>query len=475
MGRQFFITDFSYQINVPRLQFAVDTALRNAAPAPAYYRDLLMLLRTKLPNAFEDATFGELCAALPKAQLGPITNFKKDLNVVYFWKQNDSGIYGRRQEMLAKYILSSGRVKQILHFDAPIGLKKLLGNVQADDPAKYKQGNLVVRTTIERFLKMQDEPGFIKRVFIYDDGGDSHFLGQKLPKASEFPEFVVKCMEEAGIVDNAIAVVCPVIFEFPQVQERVKFPFVVADVIDNHLAWPLKPDYEKRVRENYEYILNVANIAFANCSPVQEAMKPMTKRIDIVPNGSELFDKSKVWPEVASLKSLPRPIIGYVGNLSDRVRFDLIAKIAQKHPKWSIVLIGSAHLNNEVMSLKEYPNIHLLGVVPYDKVVEHIAQFDVAMIPHENSKLTEAMNPLKLYVYSAVGVPIVTTEIPNIGDFKKYLYVGHDDDDFVAKISVALSDRKKGKFKHLSYSELQPFSWQKRVQDIFTAMDEVHH
>lgn len=473
MGRQFYMTDFSYQVNVPRLRIAVENALRDKKPAPAIYRDLLDLIHSSLPGAIDRATYEQLVSALPARKLGPVRNTKEGLNVVYFWKQNDSGIYGRRQEMIAKYMLSSGRVKQVLHFDAPIGLKKLMDTVQADAAAKYKQGNLVVMNTIQRFLKIQDEPGFLKRTFIYDDGGGSHFLGQTLPKLSEFPEFVMHCMREAGIEDNAVAVVCPVMFEFPAVQDHVRFPCVIADVIDNHLAWPLKPEYEKRVRMNYEYILKYADLAFANCEAVQKAMQPMVKRIDLVPNGAELLDENRAWPEPASLKGLPRPVIGYVGNLSDRVRFDLISKTAQAHPEWSIVLIGSAHLNDEVLRLQEYPNITLLGVVPYEKAVEHIAHFDVAMIPHENGKLTEAMNPLKLYVYSAVGVPVVSTRIPNINDFEQSLYIGQDDDDFIAKIEAALEDRKKGAFRRMDAQSLYPFSWQKRVKDIFAALDDV--
>src|SRR5262249_48335530 len=40
-------------------------------------------------------------------------------DLVMFWKQNDSGIYGRRQDMLLKYLERSGRFGTIVHFDYP--------------------------------------------------------------------------------------------------------------------------------------------------------------------------------------------------------------------------------------------------------------------------------------------------------------------------------------------------------------------
>ncbi|HBC93040.1 MAG TPA: hypothetical protein DCZ10_09120, partial [Pelotomaculum sp.] len=41
-------------------------------------------------------------------------------NIVFFWKQNDTGLYGRRQDMLIKYLAQSPKVNKIVHFDAPM-------------------------------------------------------------------------------------------------------------------------------------------------------------------------------------------------------------------------------------------------------------------------------------------------------------------------------------------------------------------
>ena len=42
------------------------------------------------------------------------------VNVVMFWKQNDSELYGRRSDMVAKYLASRGDVGKVLVLDAPI-------------------------------------------------------------------------------------------------------------------------------------------------------------------------------------------------------------------------------------------------------------------------------------------------------------------------------------------------------------------
>ena len=59
-------------------------------------------------------------------------------DLVVFWKQNDTGIYGRRQDMFLKYLARSGRVPSIVHFDHPMtpGLYKTLPRRRRDAPTR---------------------------------------------------------------------------------------------------------------------------------------------------------------------------------------------------------------------------------------------------------------------------------------------------------------------------------------------------
>ena len=76
--------------------------------------------------------------------------------------------------------------------------------------------------------------------------------------------------------------------------------------------------------------------------------------------------------------------------------------------------MGLAQGALEVLTLTDLANIHLLGVRPYDEALGYIKNFDVAIMPHINNELSQNMNPLKLYVYFSLGVPVVTTEVANI-------------------------------------------------------------
>jgi hypothetical protein len=82
------------------------------------------------------------------------------------------------------------------------------------------------------------------------------------------------------------------------------------------------------------------------------------------------------------------------------------------------------------------------------------------------------MNPLKLFVYVSTGVPIVSTEIENLGEIRKLIYVARDKVDFVEKIELAL---EQGRFSEPSQEHLNLLrenSWEVRVKKILALIDE---
>lgn len=385
-------------------------------------------------------------------------------NLAFFWKQNDSGIYGRRQDMLVKYLLRSEKISKIVHFDAPIPLDRLQANMQLGEGSQFSQGNLVVKNTIERYLKLQDEPSIARRVFLYAQERGEAFMGRTLPTIEDYPDFVEACLTEEGVVDNIAAWVCPVCPDFSDVRQRIPFRFIVSDVIDDQLAWESRPDRAKAIKENYQDVVGNSDVVFANCRAVQEAMLPLNRNTYLIPNAAEIFPENVRWKETPKLEGIKRPIVGYVGNLNARIDSGLLAKVAEEHPEWSIVLIGSSHLNTDIFHLAKYPNIHLLGVMPYAEALNYIAEFDVAIIPHEVNNITRSMNPLKLYVYASVGVPIVTTAIDNIGDITENVYVSATSQEFIDNITRALDKTKP--FQRISRREMVACSWQRRVTSI---------
>jgi len=166
-------------------------------------------------------------------------------------------------------------------------------------------------------------------------------------------------------------------------------------------------------------------------------------------------------PDIADL---PRPIIGFHGLLADWVDYELIKKVAEQFAGGSVVLIGKVAVDAEqkVKILDDVSNVHFLGRKSYTELPAYCKAFDVALNPFEINELTLAANPLKVREYLAAGLPVVSTDIPEVhvlGD----CHVGADHDDFIRKIEQAISNPKPRKVVSDAVSHE---SWEAKVDEL---------
>ena len=148
-------------------------------------------------------------------------------------------------------------------------------------------------------------------------------------------------------------------------------------------------------------------------------------------------------PIPSDIADLPRPIIGFHGLLADWVDYELIKKVAEHFRNGSVVLIGKIAVDAEqkVKILDDVPNVHFLGRKPYAELPAYCKAFDVALNPFAINELTLAANPLKVREYLAAGLPVVSTDIPEVHVLEDCL-VGTSHDDFILKIEQAIANPK---------------------------------
>lgn len=166
----------------------------------------------------------------------------------------------------------------------------------------------------------------------------------------------------------------------------------------------------------------------------------------------------------SDLADLPRPIIGFHGLLADWVDYELIKKVAEHFSNGSVVLIGKVAVDAEVKIklLDGTANVHLLGRKPYADLPAYCRAFDVALNPFEINELTLAANPLKVREYLAAGLPVVSTDIPEVHVLNDCL-VGVDHEDFISKIEVALA---KPKSREEISDAIEHESWDAKVDEL---------
>jgi len=468
--RSYFRNELSIEANSGRALEAIRKAQQINRPVSS---DALRLLKFiddsmlgSLPKDVVDATRGVFRS---EPRLGKLRTLRKDVNLVFFWKQNDSGLFGRRQDMLLKQFAAMPNIRKILHIDAPISIDALNTHAVVKTDGSL-QGRLIASNTVNRHLCAMDDDRIARRSFIYG-GRDKQLLGRDLPPFEAFPNAVEGWLRELDMMDNLLAWVCPVVRGFPEIQKRLGFSFVASDVIDDQRQWPMQPAWRVQLERYYRDTFACTNVAFANCQPVAEWLEREGLRPLVVPNGIDVRENIDSWEVPTELARLPRPVVGYCGNLTQRIDWDLIDGLAAARPAWSFVFIGEPANDERCRQVAMRPNIRFLGMIPYENAVRHVAAFDAAMIPHLDSDLSRHMNPLKMYVYRSVGVPVVSTPVANLDDLAGEIRVAGSVDEFVAQLESAIEERRtKGRI-HLPADLVRDLSWETRAARIWNQIE----
>ena len=366
-------------------------------------------------------------------------------DVVLFWKQNDTTLYGRRHDMVISYLASRADIRKVVVFDAPMSESELaFRRTRVNEPT---QDALIYVRTYQKLAGFFDTNKISFNVFVYAPSRDGEMgAARPGPSGDAYLAFVARTLESRNVrADSAIFWFYPQITHALALIERFKPEQVVVDVVDDHRAWPdVSEDEHLRLTSHYAELLGAASAVFANCPPVVEAMSSYHPDIKLVPNGCDdriRVDPPEGDPNFDELRAFDGKIIGFVGNVEKKLDLELLEKIAGRFPDCLIVLIGSTHANPDALRLLRFPNVRMPGVVPYDVVGAWIAEFDVGIIPHVDSQLTRHMNPLKQYVYLALGVPVVCTDIANVDRSHGAVRVAVTHEAFLQEVADVLDAR----------------------------------
>lgn len=387
------------------------------------------------------------------------------LDLVFFWKQNDSTLYGRRVDMLIKHFAARHEVRSITVFDAPTEVPTLRRWANADRMTHYHE--VLVRTLAKRW-GLADSGKVRYAAFVSAGKGRQSPLGRyPFPPSGAEIEFYCSSLRASGIEPGqAIVFAYPCLRNLPSILDSLSPRLVVCDLVDDHRTWKGQSSEAIEALElNYKEVLARSNVALANCEAVRQSMSEWFPDIRLLPNGCDLPDHTTVLERPHDLAAIDGPILGYVGNLEDKLDLELLETLALQRPNYNIVLIGSTHTNPALLEMGALSNVHFLGVRPYSEIPAYLAAFDVALIPHRDTDKTRAMNPLKLLVYLAHRVPVVSTRIDNLGELEQFCRVAVGTEAFIQAVDEATKAGRSELNEELS-AALQANSWEARIDEL---------
>ncbi|MDE0200900.1 MAG: glycosyltransferase [Rhodospirillaceae bacterium] len=495
-NRRIFLRHYSYGANLPKLKKLIKRCANRPTAVPDAFHDLVEYHRTifSAPNgSFKHAPKMHIMCnrriardsrkttspdrRIVRARRRSKRSYVDDkLDIVFFWKQNDTGVYGRRQDMFVKYLAQDPSVGRIFHFDAPVNLFRSTGLAcKGASNHRYSHARLVGRQTLKRKLGLANRDKIRFDTFVYVTSGRvPRVLKRVIPSEHDYLDFLGRFFRRHKIGQRRTVLwVCPANSRFPLIEKRCGADLAVADVIDDERQWPVSDARREMLNRNYEDVLAQSDLVLTNCHSVLRSMRPFSQNIYLLPNAVELLEEeSRSWPKPRELKRLAGPVIGYAGNLDvARIDLDLLRHVVGARPDWNFVFIGSMHKGEEIRVLERYGNVHFLGVRVYERALRYIRHFDAAIIPHLDNDLTRSMNPLKLYVYHALLVPVISTPIANMDDFSKFVRIGETPQEFVRAIEQCLRDNPiLGDLSNLR-ALLRENSWRERVKCVLELIE----
>lgn len=229
----------------------------------------------------------------------------------------------------------------------------------------------------------------------------------------------------------------------PWYPDRLRPRRLVYDCVDEHAAYPGVNSAMIRAAE--ARLLERADLVFVTAEGLSAGRRERARRLVHLPNGVDAAafaapaapaEDAAAAPELAGL---PRPVAGYVGALYAWIDLDLLAAAARAKPSWSFVLIGPT--DRDLSALGALGNVHYLGPRPRERVPAYVRSFDVGLNPFRATELARHVNPLKVYEYLAAGIPVVSTDMPEVRRLGDAVHVAATREAFVALLERAASER----------------------------------
>lgn len=210
---------------------------------------------------------------------------------------------------------------------------------------------------------------------------------------------------------------------------------MITDYMDDFTGF-LNPA-ENLIKENCYKLLDKCDSVVASSQFLCDIAAKYKDNVEVIRNGTEYAYFHQAYEQVKSTTG--HKVIGYYGAIAEWFNIDVIKRCAQRFTDCDIILVGNVTANRS--ELEQYPNIQLVGEVPYTGLLEWLKRFDVCLIPFDTSTdLIKATNPVKFYEYLSAGKKVVATGIPELLPYKdQYVYLENDPDAFCDKVELCLS------------------------------------
>ena len=216
---------------------------------------------------------------------------------------------------------------------------------------------------------------------------------------------------------------------------------IVYDCNDNPLAFPGTPDYKKEYFLETLLLVNkiiIPHLSYKNFIPIEYHSK-----IKIITNGVDYELFQTIDKPIKILKRINKPIIMYIGAISEWFDFELIEYLINNTP-YNYVLIGPVS-NNSKKRLDQLNSMHnrmfYLNAIKHEDIPSYLSKASVCIVPFIKDELTKSVLPNKLFEYSAAGKSSVMTNFNSyLNEFSDFVTITSNKDKFANELKTQIEN-----------------------------------
>jgi hypothetical protein len=239
-----------------------------------------------------------------------------------------------------------------------------------------------------------------------------------------------------------------------------------------------KNEYEKsKIKKLENKVISLADLII---TPHQKVAESINKNnVHIVHNGvfTKAFNRAD-GSKKSTLSYISRPRIGYIGVISSKLDFNLLLNLAQKKENYSFILMGPKipgewEKKKEVKLLESLDNVYFLPAVRFDNIFKYMIELDIGIMPYSLSgHAGYCESPLKMYQYWLCGLPIVSSQLPNVVDDPKLISCASNISDWLSSLENQLVNDSQQMRQYRKQVALDN-SWEKKASKIIRLISEL--
>lgn len=163
-----------------------------------------------------------------------------------------------------------------------------------------------------------------------------------------------------------------------------------------------------------------ADLVTAVSPPLADKFASLRSDIVVVRNGFNPATIGEGSRNVAGSVATPthRLVAGYFGHLTDAwFDWELVLACARSNSDVLFELIGYGAPDHILDEARRFPNISLVQATHPSKLRNFVCRWNVGLIPFKPGPLAHAVDPIKIYEYLYMGLPVVVTGISHLASY----------------------------------------------------------